>query len=157
MYKKVFLQEHFSPLLALVRRFSSSLARPARFPRISFVNLRALRGYSPLIPKHAGKDLVHVLQLAREVEGVLDLLARNFAGDFFVGQHELVEVQIFFPGAHGVRLHEAVGVLAADAVFDQVEQQLSAEDQAARALEVGAHALGIDEERVDRLVVLVRR
>ena len=40
----------------------------------------------------AGENLVYVLQLAWEVEGVFDLLARDFAGDLFVGQDELMEV-----------------------------------------------------------------
>ena len=33
-----------------------------------------------------------------------------------------MEVQIFFPGAHGVCLHQAISIFPADAVFDQVEQ-----------------------------------
>ena len=43
------------------------------------------------------------------------------------------------------------------AVLHQVEQQLSAEDQAVRALEVGPHALGIDEHRLDQVGGLVQQ
>ena len=62
-----------------------------------------------------------------------------------------MEVQVFLPGAHGVRLDEAIGVLAAHAVFDKVEEKLSAEDEAAGGFEIRAHALGIDEQRVDEV------
>ena len=62
-----------------------------------------------------------------------------------------MEVEVFFPGAHGVGLDEAVGVFAGDAVFDEVEQELSAEDQAARAFEIRAHAVGVDEHGVDQV------
>ena len=34
----------------------------------------------------AGEDFVDVFELAIEIEGVLDLLARDFGGDFFVGE-----------------------------------------------------------------------
>ena len=37
--------------------------------------------------KHAREDLIHVLQLALQIERVLDLLARNSSRDFLVGQH----------------------------------------------------------------------
>ena len=65
--------------------------------------------------------------------------------------------EVFFPGAHGVGLHQAIGVFAADAVLDQVEQKLSAEDEAARAFKIRAHALGIDEHRVDQVGGLVQQ
>ena len=134
--------------------FTSAFARllPCGLVRLG----RFLRATS-LLRKHAGEYLVYILQLTWQVEGIFDLLARDAAGDFFVGQHELVEVQAFFPGAHGVRLHEAISVLAGDAVFDQVEQQLPAEDQAARAFEIGAHAFGIDEHGVDEVGGLIQK
>jgi len=36
--------------------------------------------------KHALENLVDILQLAWQVEGVFNLRARNFAGDLFVGE-----------------------------------------------------------------------
>ena len=42
-------------------------------------------------------------------------------------------------------------------MLDQVEQQLSAEDEAARAFQVGAHALGIDEHGVDEVGALAEQ
>src|SRR5579859_6343829 len=40
----------------------------------------------------AGEDFVDVLQLARKIEGVLDLLARDAAGDFLVGHYQIVKI-----------------------------------------------------------------
>ena len=39
-----------------------------------------------LLPEDSGENLVYIFQLAWEVEGVFDLLARDFAGDLFVSQ-----------------------------------------------------------------------
>ena len=99
----------------------------------------------------SGENLVHIFQLAGKIEGVFDLLARDSAGDLFVGEDQLVEVEILLPGPHGVRLDQAVGVFAAHTVFDEIEEQLSTEDQAARAFEVSAHAFGVDEHGVDQV------
>ena len=84
-----------------------------------------------IILEDTRENLVDVAQLPLQIEGVLDLLARNPAGDLFVFQDQFVEIQIFFPGAHGVLLHQSIRVFARDAMLDQIEQQLSAEDQAA--------------------------
>src|SRR5580704_10087168 len=62
-------------------------------------------GAALLCAEHSGKVLVDVFQLALQVKGVLDLLARHAAGDFLVGENKLAEVEAFFPGAHGVVLH----------------------------------------------------
>ena len=45
-----------------------------------------------LFAEDSGENLVDIFQLAVQVEGVFDLLARDFAGDFFVGEDELVKV-----------------------------------------------------------------
>ena len=68
-----------------------------------------------------------------------------------------MEVETLFPRAHGVTLHQAICVLAGNTALDQVEQQLSAEDEAARALEVRQHALGIDEHGLDQVRRLVEQ
>ena len=73
-----------------------------------------------LVAEDAGENLVDILELTLQVEGVFDLRARDFAGDLFVGEDQVVEIQILFPGAHGVGLDKAVGVFTGDAVFDQV-------------------------------------
>jgi hypothetical protein len=36
-------------------------------------------------------------------------------------------------------------------MLDQVEQQLSAEDEAVRTFKIGAHAIGVDEQSVDEV------
>src|ERR1700722_1022337 len=60
------------------------------------------------LPKHAREDLVDVLQLALQIKSVLDLLARNAAGDFLLGKNQLAKVEVLFPGTHGMRLHQPV-------------------------------------------------
>ena len=56
------------------------------------------------------------------------------------------KIEVFFPGAHGVGLDEAVGVFAGHAGFGEVEQELAGEDEAAGGFEVLQHALGVDEQ-----------
>lgn len=102
----MFLQEHF--YLNSIR-FLSSLARRLCGGLAWFLLLGA---------ENAGENLVDILQLTWQVESVFDLLARHAGGDLFVGEDQLVEVKIFLPGAHGVGLDEAVGVLAGDAMLD---------------------------------------
>src|SRR5215469_12183035 len=111
--------------------------------------LRCFRGL--FVAKHSGKDLVDVLQLPLQIEGVLYLLPRNFAGDLLVGKDLIMEIQTFFPRTHGVGLHQAISIFAAHAILDQIEQELSAENEAAGALKIGTHPIGIDEHRVNHL------
>jgi hypothetical protein len=61
-----------------------TLARPlpGNLPRLGM----------PLLAEDAGKNLVHIFQLAWKVEGVFDLLARDAARDLLISQHELVEI-----------------------------------------------------------------
>ena len=80
----------------------------------------------------------------------------TFDGDLGLVHDELAEVQVFLPGFHGVALHQPVRVFAQHAGLDQVEQKLSAEDQAAGGLQVLQHALGIDQHGVDEVGRLVR-
>ena len=62
-----------------------------------------------------------------------------------------MEVQALPPGVHGMALHEAVGILARDAAFDQIKQQLPTEDEAARTVQIGEHARWIHEHRLDQV------
>ena len=59
---------------------------------------------------------------------MIDLGAGDAAAYFGVVEDQVVEVEVFFPGTHGVGLNQAVGIFAGDAAFDQVEEKLSAED-----------------------------
>src|SRR6266404_3135338 len=68
-----------------------------------------------------------------------------------------MKVEALSPRMHGVILHQAVRVLARNAALDQVEQQLSAEDEATRALEIRQHAFGINEQSLDQVRRLVQQ
>src|SRR5579859_2717379 len=97
------------------------------------------------------EDFIHVAQLPIQVEGMVELLAREARGDLLVFAHQGAKVQSLLPGTHGKFLHDAVGVFALHAAFGQVEQKLAAEDQAAGALQVLLHALRIDEHLLDQV------
>src|SRR5208283_904043 len=107
--------------------------------------------------KYPCEDIVDVLELPLQVESELDLCPRHSSANFGVVQDQLVEIEILFPRAHGVALHQAIGVFAGNAALDQVEQQLAAEDEAARTLEVSPHALGIDEQGLNQVRRLVEQ
>ncbi len=54
------------------------------------------------------------------------------------------------PGDHCVALDGAVGVLAAHAGLGQCEQHALRVDEAAEGLQIVPHALGVDDEPVDK-------
>src|SRR5206468_5230772 len=91
-----------------------------------------------------------------QIEGAIDGLARDPAADGLVPQHQVTKVPAFLPDAHGVALHCAVGVLAGNSVFDQVEQKLATEDQAASALQIEFHLLRINEHGVEHVCGLLQ-
>ncbi len=91
------------------------------------------------------------------IERLFDLLFRDSAADIRIVQHHLAEVSAFFPGAHGITLHDSVGIFADHARFHQVEQQLSAEHQSTGAVQVRLHALRIDHKRVDDVGGLIQQ
>src|ERR1700733_15192735 len=68
-----------------------------------------------------------------------------------------MKIEILFPGMHSVTLDEAIGVLARDAAFHQIEQQLTTEDQSFGALKIGEHALGINKHHFDQVGRLVEQ
>src|SRR5262249_55406934 len=78
-------------------------------------------------------------------------------GNLLVFSYQGAEVQPLLPGAHGVSLHQAVGVFTRHAAFGEVEQKLPAEDQAARALEVFQHAVRVDKHPVNQVRGLVQQ
>src|SRR6202011_2117091 len=103
------------------------------------------------VVEHPRKYLVDMAELPPQIESALNLLGGHTSGDFLIGQHQLVKVEPFFPGTHGVALDQAVSVLAGNSVFDQIKQQLPAEDEAAGAVEVRLHALWVDEHGFDQV------
>src|SRR5205807_4507999 len=50
------------------------------------------------------EDLVDIPQLSLELESQLDLPARDTPRDLFIAGYQLVEVQAFRPGMHGMSL-----------------------------------------------------
>ena len=98
----VFLQEHSSAGVGggqesfLAAKFFDSKSSTARKRRekdgahaVLFLLLIAPCFF---LAEDAGENLVDVFQLAVEIEGVFDLFARDFGGDFLVGEDQVVEV-----------------------------------------------------------------
>src|SRR3546814_13582290 len=74
-----------------------------------------------------------------------ELVVGDLAGNLRVGLQELQEVAFAAPDFHRVALHEAVGVLAADAGLGQRQQHALRMHQAAAAVEVLLHGVGVDQ------------
>ena len=97
----------------------------------------------------AAEDRVDVGEVVVEVEQGLELRGLERLGDVGIGLQERQELALAFPYRHGVALHEAVGVLARDALLGEGEQHALGVDEAAEAVEVPAHVLGVDDELLD--------
>src|ERR1700686_4309583 len=109
-----------------------------------------------ILSENPGKDFVDVAQLAFQIEGMLNGPPRNETRDLCVFEHQVVEVQVICPSAHGVPLDHPVSVLARYAVLHQIEQKLPAEDQTSGTFEVAHHALGIYEHCLDKVGCLLQ-
>src|SRR5437660_3602343 len=97
----------------------------------------------PLIfSKHSLENRVHVAQLTLQREPFGDLLRREYRANLRIALDRGAEIAFLFPGAHGVPLHDAIGLLAQHAGGGKIEQYLAAEDQAAREIEIAPHARG---------------
>src|SRR5438105_12605820 len=108
-----------------------------------------------LLSEDSREDLVDIPQLSLEIESQLDLPARDTPRDLFIAGYQLVEVQAFRPGMHGMALDHTISIFPGYPVLHQVEQQLSAENQTTCAFQVGQHAIRIDEQCVDQVGRLV--
>ena len=104
--------------------------------------------------EHPCEDGVDVGELAVVVEGADELGGGEAGCDLGDAGDLVAEDEVFLPGAHGVRLDEAVGVFAAHAGGGEIEQELAGEDEAAGGFEVAQHARGVDEELGDELLGL---
>ena len=94
------------------------------------------------------QSLVNLAEVAELIVGV-EALGDFFGGELFfdlgVGFEQLFEVTAGgVPGLVGIGLHNAVGVFAVDAFFDQGEQHALAEDNAAVEVHVALHVLWVD-------------
>lgn len=101
--------------------------------------------------ENPGKNLVDVLQLALQIKCAFDLRSRNPLADLRIAYDQIVKIQVLSPRAHGVPLHKPVGILARNAAFDQVQQQLAAENKTMRALKIRLHARRINEHRLNQV------
>ena len=86
------------------------------------------------------EDLIELLSAERALGVCLETLAIGGA------IHRLLDV---FPHSHGVALHDGIGRLAGDARVDKSKQDLAGEDEAARAVEVVLHLLGVHLQAVE--------
>jgi len=66
--------------------------------------------------------VIDVLQLLVEIEGSLDVLARQHLGDIWIGQQQRLELALLGERPHGVSLHPLVRLFTADVFSGQFQQ-----------------------------------
>src|SRR5688572_18501206 len=126
------------PTLALPLSPTASLTTDSK--RVSAVKLA----------EHACEDRVDFLEMVLEIEQPIELRRAEPARNFGIGFEQILEPPFAAPRAHGARLHETIGILARDALLREREQHATAVNQTARMIEIGAHAVGIDDELLDQ-------
>src|SRR5439155_706093 len=95
------------------------------------------------------EQVVDVAQVVLDVEAAVDLLGGQARRDVRVLQQQRLEVPLARLRVHGGLLHPAVGLVARHPLLGQLQQDRPGEDQAAAALEVPAHRLGVDDHAGD--------
>ena len=100
------------------------------------------------------KIRVDVNGVRTEVE---DLVEVDASRDLGVGTHELAEVELLLPRAHGMPLHEPVGDVPREPALHQREQQSLAEEQPVTRVDVRPHALGAHDQPLDEPCETVER
>ena len=85
-----------------------------------------------------------MLGVVRKVEQSGDLGIRHRRGDFWIGLQFTKEISTFLPDLHGVALHQAIRILAADALLGQGQQDLLGMDQPAHCFNRIVAAAAID-------------
>src|SRR5581483_10895816 len=109
------------------------------------------------LAEHALEDGVDVLEVITEIELLLDLLVVEIALHIGVLLEQRLEVAFAAPDRHGVPLHELVGLLAACTLLSEREQQPLRMHEAAQAIEILLHVLGVDQQLVDQAGEAVER
>ena len=99
-----------------------------------------------LLTENPGENLIHVAEIAVEIENRLNLRRGQVLADLGVGLDPLGEFAPFFPDLHGRALHQPVGRVPGQPLVDQGQQQRLGEDQAPGQLEIGGHVLRVDLE-----------
>jgi hypothetical protein len=95
------------------------------------------------------EDHADVAHLRRQIEGLLEHVAREHLGDVPVGDEQCLEVRALGERAHGIALDQLVGVLARDAAPGEFEQHRAREHNAPGALQVLEHAVRVHDHAGD--------
>ncbi len=103
------------------------------------------------------EDRVDVGGVVAEVEKGGEFRGREGFRHVRVGLQELQEIATLAPHAHGIALHEAIAVLARDALVGERDQHALGVHEAAEAIEIGLHVLRIDDELLDQACCAVER
>src|SRR5688500_8870432 len=99
--------------------------------------------------KDSLEHFVDVSQLVVEIERFLDLGRGQHARDVAVGEQQPLEILLLVERAHRVALHPLIRLFARDAAARELQEHRAREHDAARALEVFAHPVGIHDHAGD--------
>ena len=83
-----------------------------------------------------------------EAERSIDFLFGKCLGDGWIGEDPVTVVAALVPCVHRVSLHQRVGGFARQALLGEFQQQSPAESEPAGQIEVRAHLLLVDDERL---------
>src|SRR5256885_2074738 len=82
----------------------------------------------------AGENPVYFLQMVLEVEKLFELADAEKPRHFWIPLQQVDQLAFALPGAHGVFLDQAIGVLARHAFLGEGEKHATAVDDAAGAV-----------------------
>src|SRR3984957_16354798 len=139
------------------RACGRSLKLTPAFPLHRSTPLGRLLLAGSFLRKHPRKNLIDILKLPLQIKRPFNLSPRNPPADFPIVQNQFAEIQILSPGSHRMALHQSVRVLARNPALHQVEQQLPAENQALRALQIRQHAFRINEHGLNQIGRLIQQ
>jgi hypothetical protein len=89
------------------------------------------------------EDVINVLELFVEIERALDLGRGEDTRDLRIRKQQALEIALLVERAHRVALDPGVGVLARDALLHEFQEDGARKHDAARAVQVFAHAFRI--------------
>src|SRR5208282_938283 len=99
--------------------------------------------------EHAAEDLVNLREMKIQVEVGGELGVAEMLANVGVSLEQRQEIAFAAPGFHGVTLNQAIGVLARDSLLRQRKQNALGVNEAAEAVEIFLHVVGIDDQLVD--------